>query len=265
MWRAASKRFLTEDEPQHKQWKAIQAVHSRLTCASLDRSPEVLVDDDFPLVQPTIHAVVEGQLESGLLLFACPLTQEGVDLLQQTQGLVSAVTTNTTRERVRPSRNSTRTARDTMRGPAENTISPANSRGTEEKDETGSNSRATATCNGNDESLNRAAAIAFGNLLCEKKPIDWCETPSRDPTARLVIKLLQAKAKREDMPTDELENQDTDPDEGWRLLGQCALAALPEHDNRKLLVRRLTRGPASRPNKKPGRYKRLLGDEPVRV
>ena len=51
-----------------------------------------LVEDDSPLVQPTIHAAVEGQSEPGLLLFACPLTQEGIDLLQQTQDVVSAVT-----------------------------------------------------------------------------------------------------------------------------------------------------------------------------
>ena len=51
-------------------------------------------------------------------------------------------------------------------------------------------------CDGNDEGLDSAAAIAFGNLLCEKKPIDWCEAQSRDPTARLVIKLLRVKASR---------------------------------------------------------------------
>ena len=117
----------------------------------------------------------------------------------------------------------------------------------------------------NDEGLYSAVAIAFGNLLCEKKPIDWCEAQSRNPTARLVIKLLRAKAKREDMPADELKNRDINPDEIWRLLGQCESTALPDHVNRKLLVRRPTDEPASRPNRKPGRYERLLGDEPVRV
>ena len=62
-----------------------------------ERSTELLVDDDSPLVQPTIHAVVEEQLEPGLLLSACPLTQGGVDLSQQTQGVVSAVTRSATR------------------------------------------------------------------------------------------------------------------------------------------------------------------------
>ena len=120
-------------------------------------------------------------------------------------------------------------------------------------------------CDENDKGLNRAAAIAFGNLLCEKKPIDWCEAQSRDPTARLVIKLLRAKAKPEDIPADELKNRDIDPDEVWRLLGQCELTTLPDRDNRKLLVRRPTRERASRPNGKPERDERLLGDEPVRV
>ena len=88
----------------------------------------------------------------------------------------------------------------------------------------------------NDEGLDSAAAITFSNLLRERKPIDWCEAQSRDPTARLVIKLLQAKAKREDMPADELKNRDIDPDEVRRLLGQCELTSLPDHDDRKLLV-----------------------------
>ena len=81
--RAASKRFLTEDEARHKQWKAIQAVHPHSTWASQDeeRSTEFLVDDYSLLVQPKILAVVEEQLEAGLLLSACPLTQEGIDLL----------------------------------------------------------------------------------------------------------------------------------------------------------------------------------------
>ena len=39
------------------------------------------------------------------------------------------------------------------------------------------------------QGLDNAAAIAFGNLFCEKKPIDWCATQNRDPTALLVIKL----------------------------------------------------------------------------
>ena len=103
-WRAASKRFLTDDEAQHEQGKGIEAVHPLLTWASQDeeRSTEFLLDDDSPLVQPTIHAIVEGQLEPGVLLSACPLTQEGMDFLQQTRGVVSAVTRSVTRERARP-------------------------------------------------------------------------------------------------------------------------------------------------------------------
>ena len=77
-----------------------------------------------------------------------------------------------TRERARPLRNITRAARDTRHGTIENTISPVNSPGTGEKDEIASNSRATEMCDENDEGLDSAAAIAFGNLACEKKPID---------------------------------------------------------------------------------------------
>ena len=73
----------------HEQWKAIQAVHPRSTRTphAEERSTEFLIDDDSPLVQPMIHAVVEVQLEPGLLLSACPLTQEGIDILQQPKEL----------------------------------------------------------------------------------------------------------------------------------------------------------------------------------
>ena len=79
VWQAVSKKFLTEDEARHGQWKAIQEVDPPLTWASQDekRFLEFLVDDDSPLVQPTIHAIVEGQLTPGLLLSACPITQKG--------------------------------------------------------------------------------------------------------------------------------------------------------------------------------------------
>ena len=54
--RVAPKRFLTEDEARHQQWKMIQVVHPRSTWASQDeeRSTDFLADDDPPLVQPTI-------------------------------------------------------------------------------------------------------------------------------------------------------------------------------------------------------------------
>ena len=135
-----------------------------------ERSTEFLLDDDSPFVQSTIHAVVEEQLEPGLLLSACPLRQEGIDLLQQTQEIVSAVTRSITRDPARALRNSTRTAWDAMRGTAESNISPTNISRTERKYETASNSRATETGNENDEGLDSAAAIeAFGNLLCERR------------------------------------------------------------------------------------------------
>ena len=41
--------------------------------------------------------------------------------------------------------------------------------------------------------------------------------------------------------------------------------ALPDHDNRKWLVRHPTRERVPRPNRKPGRYERLLGDELMRI
>ena len=74
-----------------------------------------------------------------------------------------------------------------MRDAKKNTISSVNSPGAEERDEIASDSRATEMRDENDEDLDSTAAIAFGNLQWEKKPIEWCEAQSRDPTARIVI------------------------------------------------------------------------------
>ena len=148
--RAALKRFLTEDEARQEQWQAIQAVYPRSTWAS-----QV---EERSTVQLTMHAVVDEELEPGRL-------QEEIVLLQQTQGVVSAVKRSATKERARPLRYSIKTARGTSRGAAENTISPVNSLGSKGKYEIASNFRATEMCDENDEGLDSAAAIAFGNLL----------------------------------------------------------------------------------------------------
>ena len=63
-------------------WRFRRFIHV-LTCSSQDKegSTVVLLDDDSPLVQSTIHDVVERQLERKLLLSSCPITQEGINLL----------------------------------------------------------------------------------------------------------------------------------------------------------------------------------------
>ena len=78
-----------------------RSIHVRHGRPKTKRFTEFLVDDYSPLVQPTIHAVVEGQLKLGRL-------QEGIDLSQHTQEVVSAVKRSATKERARPPRNSTR-------------------------------------------------------------------------------------------------------------------------------------------------------------
>ena len=62
--RAASKKFLTEDEAQPERWQEVQMVHPRLTCAlqEEERSTEILLNGDSSLEQPTIRAFVKEQL-----------------------------------------------------------------------------------------------------------------------------------------------------------------------------------------------------------
>ena len=48
-------------------------------------------------------------------------------------------------------------------------------------------------CDNNDDGLDSAVALAFGNLLCEEKAIDWCAAQKRDPTASLVISYFGRK------------------------------------------------------------------------
>ena len=100
-----------------------------------------------------------------------------------------------------------------MHGPVESAVLPTNSLRTGEIDEKPSNSRTTATYGETYEGLDRAVAITFRNLLWEKKPIDWCEAQSRGPTARVAIKLIRVRPQREDIPTEKLKNQSTNPDE----------------------------------------------------
>ena len=95
---------------------------------------------------------------------------------KQTQGVVSAVKRSGTRERVRPPRNSTRAARDTRAAPQRTQLHQSIARELRRKRwDSVKLQRVKFQSHENDEGLDSAAAIAFGNLLCEKKPIDWCE------------------------------------------------------------------------------------------
>ena len=65
----------------------------------------------------------------------------------------------------------------------------------------------------------------------------------------------------------EITGEGSDPRVGVlevkRLVSQGILLELP--NSKKLLVRRPSRAPTNRPDRNPGCYERLLGDEPVRT
>ena len=71
----------------------------------------------------------------------------------------------------------------------------------------------------------------------------------------------------QDTRSSEINGEGSDPRVGVlevkRLVSQGKLLELP--NSQKLLVRRPSRAPTDRPDRNPGRYERLLGDEPVRT
>ena len=93
---------------------------------------------------------------------------------KQTQGIVSAVKRSGTRD-------STRVARNTRAAPQRTQFHQSiarelrGKRWDSVKIQSVKFQSVKFQSHENDEGLDSAAAIAFGNLLCEKKPIDWCE------------------------------------------------------------------------------------------
>ena len=84
----------------------------------------------------------------------------------------------------------------------------------------------------------------------------------KDESARIATEFLHSG-----VPVGEIA-EETIPDtvkisETKRLASQGGLKKLS--NTRKLLVRRLTLEPAHRDDRNPGRFERLLGDEPVRT
>ena len=96
-------------------------------------------------------------LKDSWILQCCHLCarflQEEIDLLQHTEGIVSAVTRSASRKRARPPSSSVAQERQGI------------SSKTERKYGRASNSRAIEMCDENDRGIDSAAAISFGNLL----------------------------------------------------------------------------------------------------
>lgn len=191
-------------------------------------SPRVYtIRDEEPLSEPDEKLVVSGQLEPGLILHACPMTEEGREFLYS--GSIQDVAV----------------------------IIP---------DGGGSSGGAGAGAEGPlgipEEEWDNEAACAFGEKLCQKSAKDWAAAQVKDDTANVVMTCIE-----NDKPSSEITEEGLGPGrdvkEVKRLVSQGEIMELPSSE--KLLVRRLSRAPENRPDRNPGQYERLLRDEPVRT
>ena len=191
------------------------------------------VPDDSQRAYPDESSVVRGQLEPGLMSHAFPMTEEGRKFLGSRSKQDVAV------------------------------INP---------DEGGGGAGAAAEAGPIDagsglleipkEEFNSEAACVFGEHLCQKTVKDWAAAQGKDGTARIVMTCLAHGTPSSDITGDGL-NPRVNVQEVKRLVAQGEPMELSNSE--KLLVRRPSRVPADRPNRYPGQYERLLGDEPVRT
>ena len=105
-------------------------------------------------------------------------------------------------------------------------------------------------------------AREFGEKLCEKTATDWAAAQLKDETSKIAADYILAGVSVGDI-TDEVIPETIDKKEVKRLVSQGELMELP--NSQKLLVKRLSIEPANSDDRNPGRFERLLGEEPVRT
>ncbi|CAM9449927.1 unnamed protein product [Pylaiella littoralis] len=184
------------------------------------------VPNDTRLIDPEGMAV-SGQLEPGLIVHACPVTEVGRRLPGITQKTeVLAINSGQ------------------GGGSAEPTLGPE------------------TPGSGVAQEYNSDEARRFGERLCEITASEWAVEENKDPTASLALTIIAAGNTVEDIPTRSLPSSVVE-DEVKRLVAQGTIIKLT--DSKQLLVWRSSRVPTDRPNRRPGKYERLLGEEPVRT
>ena len=100
--------------------------------------------------------------------------------------------------------------------------------------------------------------------MCEKTANDWTVAQLKDETARSAVEFILAGVTSGEITDEDGSKTDTvDKMEVKRLFSQGELMELP--NSKKLLVKRLSVEPAHRNDRNPGRFERLLGEEPVRT
>ena len=143
----------TTIEQSAQTWKVIQKERARRLSKIVEPNRRFSIPDETPLVRPT--PVISGQWEPGLVLHACPITEEGRSLL----GLVGKQTISV----INP---------EDEGGRAGVVGNPDPSDNNEELPE---------------EEIDSIEAREFGEKLCEKTASEWAEAQMKDESARIAI------------------------------------------------------------------------------
>ncbi|CAB1111520.1 unnamed protein product [Ectocarpus sp. CCAP 1310/34] len=226
----------TTDEEADRTWQVIQQHRETMALRVEDEPKHCALKDETPLVDPG-KMVVSGQWESGLILHAVPMTEVGRCLL----GMGVIKKQRDKRKRVM----------------VINSNEGGGSAGG------GSEAEPVMRSQGSQlEGWNSKEAKEFGERLCEKTASDWVEAQYKDLTAKAALQLITDEVEVHKIVKNDIP-EGVDIDDIKRLVAQGTIIVLA--DSRKLLVRRATREPSNRPNRNPGQFDRLLGDEPVRT
>ena len=196
--------------------------------ATVETKRRFAIPDSTPLVRPASH-VVSVQWEPGLILHACPMKEEGIDLLGLKEKSLVAVN---------------------------NPEDEGSGAGLASSQDNGDNNGELP-----EMELDSMEAREFGERLCEKTARDWAAAQLKNETSRIAVEFIVAGVSAGDIPEEAAPNT-ADRKKVKPLLSQGELMELP--NSRKLLVKRLPIEPAHRDDRNPGRFKRLLGEEPVR-
>ena len=225
----------TTDEQARLSWQAIQRERGFI-CSQITRTETQIVHairDDSPLRYPDKSSAIGGQLEPGLMLHACAMTEVGRNFLHSRSSQEVAV--------IHEESGGSSAAVATDANPPSNETEPLGLL---------------------EDELNRDQACEFGAKVCQRTATEWAAAQLKDATASSVMTY-----NMQDPPSCELKEEGSDPRVDIREVKRFVLQGkiMELTNTEKLLVRRPSRAPPDRPGRNPGRHERLLGDEPVRT
>ena len=268
---------LTTEEVAEQTWRQIQQHSSKETMRSSDE--RTCVPDGTRLVDPG-NTVVSGQWEPGLVLHAVPITEVGRRLLGLKSEQVHAITSgggsssggggsssggggssSAVPSGAVPVTGAVPAVAGAVPAAAGAVPAAAGTVPTAAGAVPVAGAPAVApTFQQEFDEADSEAAREFGEQLCSKTAKDWADAQARDNTANAALGFIEkgvgARAvKQADLP------DGVEEDEVKRLVSQGTILVLP--NSSYLLVKRESTAPAARvPPRNPGRFKRLVGNEP---